>query len=372
MAFLSKITYTGDGLVQSFSVTFPYIIKEHIKVYLDGVLTTAYTWDSGSTILMDVVPPNDTSLLIKRVTPQTPLVVWTDGATLRAADLNKQALQIIYICQETLDNTAAGDGVSETAILAAAQAEASALAAQAAQAATELLPKDASWITTGTFDLARIPTITAAKLDTDAVTTAKIQDDAVTTAKIADGAVTAAKLGDLSSLGIEIPPGVMADYGGVVAPSGWLGCDGTAISRTTYADLYAAIGTTWGAGNGTTTFNLPDFRRRVAVGSGGSGTDTLANTVGATGGYETHTLTTGEMPSHAHQEQGTTPGGPPDSVAPAYARGTTSGGVINYGPALALSGVNVVGPAVNTVASGSSGAHNNMQPSAVVLKIIKI
>jgi microcystin-dependent protein len=63
---------------------------------------------------------------------------------------------------------------------------------------------------------------------------------------------------------ITTPSGAMMDYAGATAPSGWLMCDGAAVSRTTYANLFAAIGTSYGVGNGSTTFNLPDFRGRFA------------------------------------------------------------------------------------------------------------
>jgi hypothetical protein len=65
-----------------------------------------------------------------------------------------------------------------------------------------------------------------------------------------------------------LPPGVILDYGGATAPSGFLLCDGAAVSRTEYVALFDAIGTTYGAGDGSTTFNVPDFRGRVAVGVG--------------------------------------------------------------------------------------------------------
>lgn len=64
------------------------------------------------------------------------------------------------------------------------------------------------------------------------------------------------------------PPGSMMMYAGSSAPAGYLMCDGTAYSRTTYANLYAVIGTTFGAGDGSTTFNVPDFRSRIGVGVG--------------------------------------------------------------------------------------------------------
>lgn len=60
--------------------------------------------------------------------------------------------------------------------------------------------------------------------------------------------------------------GEVMDYAGPTPPSGWLVCDGSAVSRTTYAALFAAIGTAWGAGDGSTTFNLPDMRGRVGAG----------------------------------------------------------------------------------------------------------
>jgi len=65
--------------------------------------------------------------------------------------------------------------------------------------------------------------------------------------------------------------GMLADFAGTVLPAGWLACDGSAVNRTTFAALFTAIGTAWGIGDGSTTFNLPDLQRRVTVGSGGSG-----------------------------------------------------------------------------------------------------
>lgn len=61
-----------------------------------------------------------------------------------------------------------------------------------------------------------------------------------------------------------LPAGSMVDFAGTTAPSGWLMCDGAAVSRTTYASLFAALGTAYGSGDGSTTFNLPDYRGRFA------------------------------------------------------------------------------------------------------------
>jgi microcystin-dependent protein len=86
-------------------------------------------------------------------------------------------------------------------------------------------------------------------------------------------------------------------FAGSSAPTGYLLCDGTAVSRSTYSALFAITSTTYGVGDGTTTFNLPDLRTRVPVGKNATGTFA---TLGGTGGAETHTLTSAEMPAHVH------------------------------------------------------------------------
>lgn len=110
-----------------------------------------------------------------------------------------------------------------------------------------------------------------------------------------------------------VPVGVMEAFAGSSAPTGWLLCDGTAVSRTTYSNLYSVIGTTYGVGDGSTTFGLPDMRGRVPMGAGtgnqlnasGSGaitggTGMTARAAGAFGGEETHLLTSAEIPAHSH------------------------------------------------------------------------
>lgn len=90
------------------------------------------------------------------------------------------------------------------------------------------------------------------------------------------------------------PPGVIKAYAGSAAPRGHLLCDGAAVSRTTYADLFAAIGTTYGAGNGTSTFNVPNLKGRFPLGKSDSGT---GSTLASTGGTIDHTHT---VPAHYH------------------------------------------------------------------------
>lgn len=100
------------------------------------------------------------------------------------------------------------------------------------------------------------------------------------------------------------PSGMISPYGGTAAPSGWLLCDGSAVSRTTYARLFAVLSTTYGAGDGSTTFNLPDLRQRFPIGKAVSGTgSTLGEASGNVDHDHTtpdHTLTITEIPAHAH------------------------------------------------------------------------
>jgi len=85
-----------------------------------------------------------------------------------------------------------------------------------------------------------------------------------------------------------VPIGTIVAYGGASAPSDWLICDGSAVSRVTYANLFAVLGITYGAGDGVTTFNVPDLQQRFPLGKATAGT---GSTLGATGGAIDHTHT---------------------------------------------------------------------------------
>lgn len=161
--------------------------------------------------------------------------------------------------------------------------------------------------------------------------------------------------------GDVMPSGVILPYAGSTAPSGFLLAFGQAVSRTTYAALFTAIGTTYGTGDGSTTFNLPDLRGRAPRGvdnmggtaanritSGGSGI--TGTTLGAAGGVESVTLTTAQLASHTHTVSiysGTT-----GSQAP-----SVGGGI----------GVNLI----SSGSAGSGNAHNNTGPTIMLNYIIK-
>lgn len=169
--------------------------------------------------------------------------------------------------------------------------------------------------------------------------------------------ITRASAGASSSL----PAGTVIDFAGSTPPSGWLECDGSAVSRTTYATLFAAIGTTWGVGDGSTTFELPDLRGRTTLGAG-TGDTLTARTLGATGGREAHT----EVAAHGHNitDTGHTHG-------PTVSTG--AGGTTPAGPGNGTSAGGSTGSATTGITINSTGdaSVDHMNPFAVVRKLIK-
>ena len=151
--------------------------------------------------------------------------------------------------------------------------------------------------------------VTPTNLNALGVPTVTLADNEVTTAKIADGAVTQSKLNSSVTL---VPTGAIMPFAMNSAPSGWLAADGTAVSRTTYAALFAAIGTTYGAGTGGTTFNLPDLRGIFVRGinsqtiSGVTYSGTLATKQGDSVGPHTHSGTTDNMSANATHDHNMT------------------------------------------------------------------
>jgi microcystin-dependent protein len=199
--------------------------------------------------------------------------------------------------------------------------------------------------------------IATANIASAAITSTQMATNAVTTTAITDAAVTKAKL-DATAQTYLVPTGTVLDFAGSSAPTGFLLCDGTAVLRSTYAALFALIGTTYGAGNGTTTFNVPDCRGRTTIGVG-AGSGLTSRALAATGGEETHTLSESEMPSHTHTLTGTV-----------YAET----GVIAVNTGSSVFSTQVVSgspPAVSINADGGGATHNNMQPFMALNKIIR-
>ena len=168
--------------------------------------------------------------------------------------------------------------------------------------------------------------VTTAKIADANVTTAKIADANVTTAKIVDGAVTQDKINSSVTF---VPAGAIMPFAMSSAPSGWLSANGAAVSRVTYAALFSAIGTTYGVGNGSTTFTLPDLQGYFVRGTGTNADGTASGSFGAkqADSYKTHNHggitgvgTTGSE-SQGHTHSGTTGGESVDHAH--YVTGTT-------------------------------------------------
>jgi len=223
-------------------------------------------------------------------------------------------------------------------------------------------------------------------------------------------ATDAVNVGQLTSLQA---PGIMLMWAGSSSsvPTGWLLCNGSAVSRSTYSNLFAAIGTAFGSGDGSTTFNLPNIQDKCAVGAGGS------FAFASTGGAQTVALTTANLAAHNH---GVTDPGHNHTISdPGHTHGITqtphahgindpghqhAGGVASGGVGIggtgtgqsgltgaattgismtavnanisingAVTGVTNVAAVtgISTQNAGSGTAHNNMQPYLAMNFIIK-
>lgn len=158
--------------------------------------------------------------------------------------------------------------------------------------------------------------------------------------------------GDANNKAVPVmPTGSVIPFAGKTAPTGWLMCQGQAVSRSTYAQLFSVIGTTFGSGDGSTTFNLPNMCGRVAV-----GVDSDANSIGTQRGETAHKLTNPEIPAHSHPYS-----------AYIYSEGAENGRINSQQGA----GVRWADP-TDTRNSGGGNSHNNMQPSLYLHYMIKI
>lgn len=156
----------------------------------------------------------------------------------------------------------------------------------------------------------------------------------------------------------SVPTGVIMSWPSSTVPDGWLLCDGRPVSRTDQAGLFAVLGITYGAGNGSTTFNLPDLRGRTVVGldnMGGSEAHVIkrpwARSLGGVFGEEEHQLTIAEMPAHTHDTRGT------------YVH------YVTVGPNGSMENTGAF--TMTTQSAGGNAAHNTVQPSMALYWIIR-
>ena len=153
--------------------------------------------------------------------------------------------------------------------------------------------------------------------------------------------------------GESLPIGSMLPYSSEVIPNGFLPCDGSEVSRNEYKELFAVIGITYGAGDGETTFNLPDKRGRLSAGLDLNQEE--FNSIGLKGGEKEHTLTIDEMPSHTHTYTRSRLFYAEEAGQNAIGYGSNAGTAITAG----------------TNATGGDKPHNNLQPYEVDQWIIK-
>jgi microcystin-dependent protein len=191
---------------------------------------------------------------------------------------------------------------------------------------------------------------------------------------ISSGALTAiASEVELLITPSGVPAGVITQYAGSTAPTGWLLCQGQSLSTTTYASLFAAINYTYGGAGGS--FNIPNLRGRVPVGLNTAEGEFLQ--LGQSGGSKTHTLTISEMPSHGHGGSATAVGDHVHSTTDfpiksfnEFQAGTSAVGrqatPTNTGPGGAHSHT------LSITNTGGGAAHQNLQPYIVVNYIIKV
>ena len=171
--------------------------------------------------------------------------------------------------------------------------------------------------------------------------------------------------------GSMVPSGVVSSFAGSSAPTGWLMCDGSTVSRTTYSDLFSVIGTTYGSGDGSTTFALPDLRGRFVAGVDNmGGTDAgrinWSNTLGTSGGSQTHTLSSTNLPPHNHE----LPDSPDNSgtLGPNYG---AAGSDASFNTSIGHHGF-MTGPGTIRSAQLNSTPVDHMPPAILLNYIIKV
>ena len=220
------------------------------------------------------------------------------------------------------------------------------------------------------------------KVKQDGITSNELAANSVITAKLQDGSVTAAKL-DSAAVSVLMPTSTILPYAGASAPTGYFLCDGSAKSRTTYAGLFAIIGTTYGAGDNSTTFNIPDLRGRVIAGQddmGGSSANRLTtaksgingDNLGASGGLEDHQLTESQLPSHTHYAVKVNATALNDYLTAGNEVLAASGPASNINERYSLTETAEGDPdSAITSSTGGGNAHNNVQPTIILNYIIK-
>ena len=245
--------HTGDEGVRSYLAPQEYIDNYHVKAFVDSVEVTQSDALTPTTFILEdisgsiyatfgsAITLQGFTIDLKRVTPETSIINFVNGTTNQASDFNTSFQQSSYIAIEVREQASVFGGSAIYYSKTEADGRFTRLVDTTNVDNTSDLDKPVSTAQQSALDL---------KADQSAV----------------DAAIDAI---------IPSPTGSVTYYASSTIPTGWLRANGAEVSRTTYADLYAVIGETYGAGDGSTTFELPDLRGEFVRGfDDGRGVDT--------------------------------------------------------------------------------------------------
>ena len=307
---VTQNTYTGNGSTTLYSFTFPYLFEDDIKASLNGVVTTAYSLANATTVSFNTPPANGTAIRIYReTTDQNQIAVYRAGSAIRAEDLNDNALQSLYLVQEAKNLAIEADASAvatqaQTALNTANAATATANAASATANGIAATANTALTNSTNAVNTANTANSTATTANTTANTANTTANSALSTANAATSTANTA----LSTAQALNPTGMVIWVAMSNAPAGFIKANGAAVSRTTYSALFAAIGTTFGSGDGSTTFNVPDLRGEFIRGwDDGRGVDSGRSFASVQAqSYQSHDHTGSTAGAGTHSHSGST------------------------------------------------------------------
>lgn len=394
--------YTADASQTEFAFNFPYLEDEHVTVFVDGVqktLTTDFTIQTSPAkkVILNTPATGGEVVRVRRISaPAVDLVDFVNGSVLTESELDRAYLHNRYLAEESSEQNdvsmrltagAVGwDGLTKRIL-------------------NIVDPVNEQDVATKNYVDGVIGDVALGEVPDDSITYAKIQDAVgnnvllgndngageevqelnatevramLNITNVADGAEVNVQSdwneadtnsdAFIQNKPIFVPTGTVSAFAGSAAPTGYLLCDGSPVNRTTYAALFDVIDETYGVGDGSTTFNLPDLRGRVVAGLGesllGATADTLGEDNGLIADTKEHTLSIDEIPSHQHKTDGTD-GGDNHAVrkgsdAPIDATSQTVNANDAYYKTGSLTGT-----------AGSGQAHNNVQPTIILNYIIK-
>ena len=338
--------YACNGVTVDFPITIPVAQESDIQVVqttissgLDTVVTTGITIDiDAKNVKFDVAPSALYEVTLLLATPITQPDDFESYGGIQADEvegaldrLTRQNLKQEEELERCVKVGVTADDPDELLEAISQAVEDS----QTAQAGAEAAEANAVIAQTGAE---------TAETAAEAAETASGDYEALCAQAVIDAEAAAGQA--IAAAGSVAPVGTIFAYPVVTAPSGFLLCDGSAVSRTTYSELFDLMGEDFGVGDGSTTFNLPNIKGKTVIGLDAAQAEFDA--MGETGGAKTHTLILSEIPAHTHpnvQRSGST-----------WSSGETAG---------------VIGSSGSTGSAGGGDAHNNLQPYIVLQYIIK-